>query len=259
MKYLESLFSLKNKVAIITGGARGNGKSISTALFNAGAEVLICDVLEKEMKQTVDELKTIDPNRANGFLCDLSRSRDIDEFVNKMIKNMYRIDILVNNAGITMGNDTLNYPVEDWQKTICVNLSAPFILSKAVGEVMKNQGFGSIINITSLNSEQGFSGNPAYVASKGGLKQLSKALAMDFGKYGIRVNNVAPGYIITNMTSKSYGNYESRQARIDRTILGRWGKPEDLSGVVVLLASDASSYITGQDFYVDGGWLAKGI
>jgi NAD(P)-dependent dehydrogenase (short-subunit alcohol dehydrogenase family) len=258
MKYLESLFSLENKVAIVTGGARGNGKAIATALFNAGAEVLICDVLEKEMKQTVDDLKTIESSRMNGFLCDLSNTSEIDGLINK-IMSMCRIDVLVNNAGITIGNDTLNYSMEDWKKTLNINLSVPFVLSKAVGEVMKNQKFGSIINITSLNSEQGFSGNPAYVASKGGLKQLSKALAMDLGKYGVRVNNIAPGYVITNMTSKSYGNNESRQARTDRTILGRWGKPEDLSGLVVLLASDASSYITGQDFYVDGGWLAKGI
>jgi NAD(P)-dependent dehydrogenase (short-subunit alcohol dehydrogenase family) len=258
MKYLESLFSLEGKVVLVTGGARGNGKAIAEALLRSGAEVLICDILGKEMEQTLDELEKIDINRINGILCDLSDSKALSKFVDE-IKYMPHIDILVNNAGISIGNDTLDYTMEDWQKTMRVNLEVPFILSKAVGEIMKREGRGSIINITSLNSEQGFSGNPAYVASKGGLKQLSKALAMDLGKYGVRVNNIAPGYFVTNMTSKSWADPKARQLREDRTILGRWGKSEELSGLVVLLSSDASSYITGQDIYVDGGWMAKGI
>ena len=121
---------------------------------------------------------------------------------------------------------------------------------------MKSAG-GSIINITSLNSELGFPNNPAYVATKGGLKQLTKSLAVDLGKYNIRVNNIGPGYIKTNMTKQGWKN--NKQAIEDRTILGRWGKPEDLIGSIIFLLSDASSYITGQDIYVDGGYLAKGL
>ena len=121
---------------------------------------------------------------------------------------------------------------------------------------MKENG-GSIINITSLNSELGFPNNPAYVAMKGGLKQLTKSLAVDLGKYNIRVNNVGPGYIKTNMTKQGWKN--NRKEIEDRTILGRWGEPKDLVGTMVFLLSSASSYITGQDIYVDGGYLTKGL
>jgi NAD(P)-dependent dehydrogenase (short-subunit alcohol dehydrogenase family) len=124
---------------------------------------------------------------------------------------------------------------------------------------MKKQKSGVIINITSINAELAFPNNPAYVSSKGGLKQLTKSLALDLGKYGIRVNNIGPGYIRTDMTKKSWLNKSRRKKIEEKTMLGRWGVSEDLSGLVIFLSSDSSSYITGQDFYVDGGWLAKGL
>jgi gluconate 5-dehydrogenase len=123
---------------------------------------------------------------------------------------------------------------------------------------MKAHGSGSIINITSINAELGFPGNPAYVAFKGALKQLTKALALDLGP-SIRVNAIGPGYFRTDMTRKSWGDDTMRQERSSRTILGRWGVPDDLAGAVIFLASDASAYVTGIDLYVDGGWLAKGL
>ena len=124
---------------------------------------------------------------------------------------------------------------------------------------MKTQGQGSIINITSLNAELAFPDNPAYVAFKGGLKQLTKALALDLGSSGIRVNSIGPGYIRTEMTSRSWANQPARQLRAERSVLKRWGEPTDLAGAVIYLASDASSFVTGQDVYVDGGWLIKGL
>ena len=124
---------------------------------------------------------------------------------------------------------------------------------------MKKNSGGSIINVTGLAAEQGFPNNPAYVAFKGALKQLTKAAAHDLGTFGIRVNNIGPGYILTDMTTKSWSDPLSHKEKAQRTLLGRWGQPEDLMGVVIFLASDASSYITGQDIYVDGGWLAKGL
>ena len=135
----------------------------------------------------------------------------------------------------------------------------PFLLSQAAAKEMRFSGGGSIINITSLNSELAFPDNPAYVASKGGLKQLTKALAIDLGRYDIRVNNIGPGYMKTQMTLKSWTNRKTRRERQQKTMLGRWGDPEDLIGAAVFLASDAASYITGQDIYVDGGWLTKGL
>ena len=144
-------------------------------------------------------------------------------------------------------------------ETIDVNLTGAFQFSQQVLKYMKKNHSGSIINITSINSEFGFPNNPAYVASKGGLKLLGKSLARDWGIYGIRVNNLGPGYIITDMTRKNYNNKKTRIARQKNTMLNRWGKPHDLLGPCIFLSSDASSYITGQDIYVDGGWSANGL
>ena len=124
---------------------------------------------------------------------------------------------------------------------------------------MKKQRAGSIINVTSINAELGFPNNPAYVASKGGLRMLTKSLAKDFGKYGIRVNNLGPGYFITDMTKNSYQNKKSRIIRQKHTLLGRWGNLSDLVGPCIFLASNASGYVTGQDLYIDGGWVANGL
>ena len=125
--------------------------------------------------------------------------------------------------------------------------------------MMKDQGGGSIINITSIGAELGFPNNPAYIAAKGALKQLTKSLALDLGPFGIRVNNIGPGYFRTDMTKGSWNDPQLEEDRIRRTILGRWGEPDDLAGAAIFLASEASRYITGQDLYVDGGWLAKGL
>ena len=182
----------------------------------------------------------------------------IEIAVDKIEAENEKIDILVNNAGVTYGNNLFEYNDSDWEKTYQVNLKAPYVLSKRIARIMKGSG-GSIINITSLNAEMAFPDNPAYVAMKGGLKQLTKSLACDLGKYNIRVNNVGPGYMRTEMTRKSWSNLKTYEERKNKTLLNRWGESSDLIGVTVFLSSDASSYITGQDIYVDGGWLIKGL
>ena len=180
----------------------------------------------------------------------------LDMLVANALQYDNRIDGLVNCAGVTHGNDIFDYTDDDWDDTYEVNLKAPYELSRKVAKHMKKTG-GSIVNITSLNSELGFPNNPAYIATKGGLKQLTKSLAVDLGKYNIRVNNVGPGYIKTNMTKQGWKN--NRKEIEDKTILGRWGEPKDLVGTIVFLLSSASDYITGQDIYVDGGYLTKGL
>src|SRR3989344_75226 len=158
-----------------------------------------------------------------------------------------------------MGGPSESYKIEDWDKTLDADLRAVFALSQLVaGEMIKHKS-GVIVNITSINSEMGFPGNPAYVAAKGGLKQLSKAFAFDWAKYGIRVNNLGLGYFQTDMTKKSFNDPMLNKQRSDHTLLGRWGGPDDLIGPIIFLCSDASQYMTGQDLYIDGGWLAKGL
>tara|TARA_B100000287_G_scaffold355201_1_gene345748 strand:- start:4659 stop:5369 length:711 start_codon:yes stop_codon:yes gene_type:complete len=235
------IFSLKDKIVIVTGASGGNGSVISDGLEEYGAIVIRADLPEY----------------------DVTNNDDLDRLIKEAISHgnashtmSGEINGLVNCAGITRGNDLFEYTDEDWEQTYKVNLKAPYELSKRASKFMLNNG-GSIINITSLNSELGFPNNPAYVTMKGGLKQLTKSLAVDLGKYNIRVNNVGPGYIKTNMTK--YGWKHNREKIEERTILGRWGEPQDLVGTVIYLLSSASSYVTGQDIYVDGGYLTKGL
>lgn len=223
------LFSVKNKTIIVTGAAGGIGGSIVNGLLDAGANVISADLPEYNLTNVDDILKLTDIDQIHG---------------------------LVNCAGITRVNNIFEYTDQDWNDTFNVNLKAPYLLSKIVASKMKKNG-GSIINITSLNAELAFPDNPAYVASKGALKQLTKSLALDLGKYNIRVNNIGPGYIRTNMTKFGWAN--NRKKIEDKTILGRWGVPEDFIGTAIYLLSDASSYVTGQDIYVDGGYLTKGL
>lgn len=249
------LFSLSGKIAIVTGAARGNGKAIAGGLLEAGATVYFLDILE-EVKKTAKDTKN--PN-AKYILADVTNKNDLEKAVNKIIDEQKRIDILVNNAGITIGEPSESYSEENWEKTYKVNLKAAFFLSQLAAKHMIRQKGGVIINITSLGAERGFPNNPAYVAFKGGLKQLSKALAEDWAKYKIRVNNLGPGYIRTDMTKKSWNDPKLRAERSKKMMLGRWGESTDLVGPAIFLASDASDYVTGQDLYVDGGWLAKGL
>lgn len=255
-KNILKLFSLLNKVAIVTGAARGNGRAIAEGFLETGATVYFVDILKEELAKTVESIKN---PKAKYIVADLTNQDDLERIVNKVYKEEGKIDILVNNAGITISGPSESYSEESWDKTHKVNLKAAFQLSQLVAKHMIEQKEGVMINITSLGAERGFPGNPAYVAFKGGLKQLSKALARDWAKYNIRVNNLGPGYIRTNMTLKSWNTPKLREERAEKTILGRWGESSDLVGPAIFLASDASGYITGQDLYVDGGWLAKGL
>ncbi|MAH43865.1 2-deoxy-D-gluconate 3-dehydrogenase [archaeon] len=231
---MKNIFSVENKVVIVTGSAGGNGAAISRGLESHGAEVVKADLP----------------------FCDVTNTAHLDSLVEAALSHTGEINGLVNCAGITRVNDLFEYTEGDWNDTHQVNLKAPYELSRKVAKYMRVTG-GSIINITSLNSELAFPNNPAYVSAKGGLKQLTKSLALDLGKYNIRVNNLGPGYIRTNMTKMSWNN--RREEIEERTILGRWGIPEDLVGTVIFLLSSASSYVTGQDIYVDGGYLTKGM
>lgn len=255
-KNITKLFSLSKKVAIVTGAARGNGRAIAEGFLGAGAIVYFVDILKEELIKTIKSIKN---SNAKYIIADITNKNNLKKLVNRIYKEQSRIDILVNNAGITISEPSEKYSEENWDKTYKTNLKSAFMLSQMVAKYMIIRKSGVIINITSINAERGFPDNPAYVSLKGGLKQLTKALAIDWAKYNIRVNNLGPGYIKTTMTKKSWDSPVLREERADRTMLGRWGESSDLIGPAIFLASDASCYITGGDLYVDGGWLAKGI
>ena len=247
-----SLFSLEGKIIIITGAGRGIGEFLAINLANHGAFVYRID---KKFNKITKR-----PTNMFSKLCDITDEKKFENICSDIFKQHKRIDVLVNNAGITLPvSSSKTYPKKGWDETLKINLSSAFHVSQIVIKYMVKKKKGSIINITSINAEFGFPNNPAYVASKGGLKQLGKALARDWGKYGIRVNNLGPGYIKTDMTMESFRNRKKRTVREDCTMLGRWGEVKDLLGPCIFLASDASDYVTGQDVYVDGGWSANGL
>lgn len=248
-----NIFSVKDKIVVITGGGGWIGRTITRGFADNGAVVYSLDishqVKEPKFRRPINKVKV-----------DVTDEGAVANICEKIFKRYKKIDTLINCAGITRINKNGGmYPIKDWDDVLKVNLTAAFTCSQAVIKYMRRNKKGSIINITSLNAERGFPNNPAYVVSKGGLKMLTKSLARDWGTRGIRVNSVGPGYIKTDMTIGSYSVRKSRLLRQANTMLNRWGTPEDLVGSCIFLASDASSYITGLDLYVDGGWIANGL
>ena len=244
----KKLFNIKNFVTIVTGSGRSIGLKIAAGFYEYGAKVIRIDLNLKKHKLY----------KFDDYIIDLTKQKLVDRCVNEIKHKYGRIDVLINNAGVTT-NSTNSYDEKILKKTLSVNLIAAYNLSNKVCKIMSKRKKGSIINITSLAAERGFIGNPAYQVSKAGLKQLTKALACDWGQKNIRINNVCPGYIKTPMTMRSFKNSKLKKNRDTRMILKRWGEPKDLVGPCIFLASDSSSYITGSDIFVDGGWLAKGL
>ena len=244
----KKLFNIKNFVTIVTGSGRSIGLKIAAGFYEYGAKVIRIDLNLKKHKLY----------KFDDYIIDLTKQKLVDRCVNEIKHKYGRIDVLINNAGITT-NSTNFYDEKILKKTLSVNLIAAYNLSNKVCKIMSKRKKGSIINITSLAAERGFIGNPSYQVSKAGLKQLTKALACDWGQKNIRINNVCPGYIKTPMTMRSFKNSKLKKNRDTRLILKRWGEPKDLVGPCIFLASDSSSYITGSDIFVDGGWLAKGL
>lgn len=247
------MFSIQNKVILVSGSAKGNGKVLADGFVKKGAIVIYLDRLSKVKKNHLID-KT---GRSISVKIDLTYKKDLTLLNNKLLK-FNKIDALVNNAGVSLPEDNLSYN-NNWNKTLNTNLSSIYNLTKLVTRLMVAQKAGSIVNITSLSSKMGFKGNPSYHASKGGLKQLTKSFAADYGQYNIRFNNICPGYIKTDMTIKSFKDSKKRNIIKSRTMLKRWGESKDLLGPSIFLISDASSYITGSTIYVDGGFTSFGF
>ena len=235
----------KNALVVVTGAAKGNGKAIAKAIEAAGAKVVRIDLLELETNE-------------RNFVGHITDKNLISRVVSYCSEQKYETLSLINNAGVTFPHE-YPYPLENWNKTIEVNLSAPFHWIEAFIPLFKKVSNSSIINITSLGAELAFPNNPAYMASKGGFKMLTKFYAKSLGRYGVRANNIAPGYIVTDMTGASYSNEKTKANREAHTFLGRWGLPSDVADVCLFLCSNESRYITGQDISVDGGWSANGL
>lgn len=248
-------FRLDGKVAIVTGAARGLGQAMAVGLAEAGADVVTVDIVD--MSQTLHQIESVG-RRCFGVSADLRTLESVDKIVPQACTHMQGIDILVNNAGIIRRAPLLDFTVEDWDEVMDVNLRTLFFLSQAVAKVMIEQGRGGkIINIASMLSFQGGILVPSYTASKSGVMGLTRLLANELAPHNINVNAIAPGYMATANTAPLRADPVRGKAILERIPAGRWGEPEDLKGVVVFLASEASSYMHGYTVAVDGGWLAR--
>jgi 2-deoxy-D-gluconate 3-dehydrogenase len=254
-EYLESMFSLKGKVAIVTGGGRGLGRGMAIALAGAGADVALVSRTEGELHETVRQILQ-KGGQAEAFPADVSRVEKIHGLVQSIHAAKGRIDILVNNAGFIIRKSALEYTLEDWERQLDANLKGAYFMAQAVGKIMKEQGRGKIINTASLTSFIGLANAPGYGISRGGVVSMTRALAVEWAKYRINVNAIAPGYFKTHQTAHLFADEKRVEWMLSRIPWGRTGVPEDLAGAVVFLASAASDYITGQTIIVDGGWMA---
>lgn len=249
-------FSLQGKVALVTGGGRGLGKGMALALAGAGADVAVAARTEKELAGTVDEITALG-RRAAGFRVDVLNIPGIRQMVDRVVAEFGRIDVLVNGAGMNIRKPVIEVAEEDWDYLMGVNLKGAFFTAQAAARVMIPRGQGKIINLASLTSEIGLPNICIYGASKGGVSQMTKGMAVEWAPNGINVNAIGPGYFKTAMTAPLFSNEESVSGLVRRIPQGRTGIPEDLAGATVFLASAASDYITGQTIYVDGGWLSS--
>lgn len=256
MKGLE-LFDLTGKVALVTGATHGLGMAIAKALAHAGAKLVINDLSKEKLDNAIAEYAA-DGIEAHGYLFDVTKEDQVIENIAKIAEEVGDVDILVNNAGIIKRIPAVEMSVADFQQVLNIDLTGPFIMSKAVAPAMIKKGAGKIINMCSMMSEVGRDTVSAYAAAKGGLKMLTRNLATEWARYNIQVNGIGPGYFATAQTApiRTEG-HPFNEFIIKRTPAMRWGLPEDLGGSAVFLASRASDFVNGHVLYVDGGILAS--
>ena len=252
-----NLFSLIGKTALVTGAKRGIGQSMAMALAEAGADIVGVSATLSASGSDVEQAVVNAGRKFYGYTCDF-RDRDaLKHFINTLRVDVPEIDILVNNAGTIKRQAASEHSDEYWDEVIEVNLNAQFILSRAIGQDMIRRGGGKIIFTASLLSFQGGINVPGYAASKGGIAQLTKALANEWASKHINVNAIAPGYIRTDNTQALQTDADRSNAILERIPAGRWGETADFAGPVVFLASRASDYVHGEILTVDGGWMGR--
>lgn len=253
---MNSLFSLEGKTALITGAGRGIGQAIALAFAQAGADVALASRTETELQETAEGV-TAAGRKAATFPVDLSDRGSPARLVDEVVQALGGIDILVTSSGTIVRKPAFELTEEDWATVVGLNLKARFFLSKAAALHMREKG-GSIIHIASLTTFLGVPNQMMYVVGNGGIGSMTRAQAVEWADYPIRVNAIAPGTIETKQTANLLSNPEVRASRLAKIPLNRLGKPEDIAGAAVFLASPAAAYITGHILVVDGGWLAAG-
>ena len=260
-KYMDEMFNLEGKVALVTGAVYGIGYSIARALHNAGATIVFNDLTQAGVDKGLENYKK-DGIPAHGYVCNVTNEEEVKKMVATIEKEVGVIDILVNNAGIIKRTPMIEMSSEDFRQVVDIDLIGPFIMAKAVLPSMIKKNSGKIINICSMMSELGRETVSAYAAAKGGLKMLTRNICSEYGEHNIQCNGIGPGYIATPQTAPLRERQPDGSRHpfdsfiIAKTPAARWGTAEDLEGPAVFLASKASDFVNGHILYVDGGILA---
>jgi len=254
---LADLFSLEGKNILLTGAAGGIGRVLAEGLAGVGAEMLLCDIAEDRLRELCDNINAAGGS-ATAYLMDIADMEDIRACVERIIANKKRIDVLINCAGINKRDGFLDVTEELYDRIMAVNLKGLYFLSQEVARHMIKEKKGNIINIASHNSVGMLGGCSVYGATKSAVTALTRSMAVEWSQYGIRANALAPGHILTPLTQVTWDNPVRANYLQERIAMRRPGKPEELLGVTIMLASDASSYMSGMMIHVDGGCLAGG-
>lgn len=252
---VNQLFNLQGKTALITGGSSGLGEAIALALGLSGAEVVIAARREGPLQEAVDRISShgVSTYSCIANLSDLDAAKDLSD---RVLEKVGKVDILVNAAGINLREPYENVSPQSWQEQLNVQLAAPFFMTQALAPQMKSRNWGRVINIASLQSYRAFANSAPYGAAKGGILQLTRAIAQEWSKFGITCNAIGPGFFPTALTAPVFNNPELVKMHSERTAIGRNGELNDIYGLAIFLASNASAYITGQTIMLDGGYTA---
>lgn len=248
-------FKLDGKTALVTGANRGIGMAIAVGLAQAGADILALS--RRPMETALEQAVRATDRSIDGYACDFADRALLYKTIQNMLQDHPTIDILINNAGMILRKPAAEHPDAYWDKVLEVNLNAQFILSRELGSLMLERGYGKIVFIASVLSFQGGITVPGYAAAKGGIRSLTMALANEWAGKGVNVNAIAPGYITTDNTAALQADEKRNRAILERIPAGRWGRPEDIAGMAVYLSSAAADYMHGATVPVDGGWLGR--
>lgn len=250
-------FRLDGQTALVTGCKRGIGRAFAQALAEAGADIVGVSATLESSGSEVEQDVAARGRTFKGYACDFADRKALYAFIEQVQRDVPQVDILVNNAGTILRKPAAEHPDEWWDTVIEVNLNAQFVLAREFGKRMLERGKGKIVFTASLLTFQGGITVPGYAASKGGIGQLTMALANEWASKGVQVNAIAPGYIATDNTAALRANPVRSKAILERIPAGRWGTPEDMMGAVLFLASPASDYVNGAILVVDGGWMGR--
>jgi NAD(P)-dependent dehydrogenase (short-subunit alcohol dehydrogenase family) len=255
--YLPS-FQLEGKITVVTGAGRGIGRALAIGIAEAGSDVAILARTKEDLEKVAEEIRQVG-RKAYPYAVDITKREEIEEAIEDLVSKRGKIDVLVNNAGMNIRTPALEVTDVEWETIIQTNLKSAFMLSQLAGQQMKENGGGRIINIASVAGHVALQTGVVYGASKAALIQMTKTLALEWGKHGIHVNAIGPWYFKTPLTEKLLDDEAYLNRILDRTPLKRVGELEDLVGPAVFLASDAANYITGQTLFVDGGMTIYGF